>query len=219
MALNEQSTNPAYVLGRLFAGQHAGFNPRSRRGERPGTRREVGLHPRFNPRSRRGERRAQGCQSCHSYTSFNPRSRRGERRPQAAGRSRWARRFNPRSRRGERRLGADAVYIRPPFQSTLPARGATTMDAQPLEVTLCFNPRSRRGERPKTCPSTPSLWSFNPRSRREERQENATTAAERGEFQSTLPARGATSTNSQSRNSNSCFNPRSRRGERRCTRC
>ncbi len=79
--------------------------------------------------------------------------------------------FNPRSPRGER-PGPDlrlrrAVFL---FQSTLPARGATSRCTPSSNNCLNFNPRSPRGERPPA------------------RQ----TANSRRRFQSTLPARGAT---------------------------
>ena len=60
--------------------------------------------------------------------------------------------------------------LNPTFQSTLPARGATSVRLSIIQASSNFNPRSPHGERP------------------------ATDAATLGAllFQSTLPARGAT---------------------------
>ena len=78
------------------------------------------------------------------------------------------------------------------FQSTLPARGATL----PL-ITLYihfayFNPRSPHGERQKSCGMLAMFGHFNPRSPHGERRVSLDTLVGRDEFQSTLPARGAT---------------------------
>ena len=57
-------------------------------------------------------------------THFNPRSPRGERLlPSNTGG--FSRDFNPRSPRGERPTDGWALLVEHPFQSTLPARGAT----------------------------------------------------------------------------------------------
>ena len=79
------------------------------------------------------------------------------------------------------------------FQSTLPARGATSAFWYWSTATFYFNPRSPHGERRPT-----SL---------------RITLSER--FQSTLPARGATEKPPAGRTSRRNFNPRSPHGERR----
>ena len=146
--------------------------------------------------------------------------------------------FNPRSPRGERPLpvatvaplsgqfqstlparGATSYRIssssRAGFQSTLPARGATCCHATgnkhlpisihaPREGSDSSSSRAgkskpisihapREGSDP-LCPRTPKgLHNFNPRSPRGERRARALVKAREAEFQSTLPARGATS--------------------------
>ena len=61
------------------------------------------------------------------------------------------------------------------FQSTLPARGATSTRCDTLTSASYFNPRSPHGERPIVTPA----------------------AAAQYQFQSTLPARGATASDYQ----------------------
>ena len=81
-----------------------------------------------------------------------------------------ARHFNPRSPHGERLGVIQALYGVGPFQSTLPARGATVSLCVRAQAEDDFNPRSPHGER------LAQGYQINP-----------TTI-----FQSTLPARGAT---------------------------
>ena len=127
------------------------------------------------------------------------------------------------------------------FQSTLPARGATSGSDLPPNsrgisihapregsdyhlpptrtAPLHFNPRSPRGERPLVFLLSSLYHSdFNPRSPRGERQLRRHPRTLHAAFQSTLPARGATAQllrcSPQLRN----FNPRSPRGERRLRR-
>ena len=125
--------------------------------------------------------------------------------------------FNPRSPHGERRGHDGRGGSRGGFQSTLPARGATTSASQRVQAASYFNPRSPHGER------RASVWArryftanFNPRSPHGERRFSASSIVSRRayfnprsphgerrtcstpwsgsatEFQSTLPARGAT---------------------------
>ena len=126
--------------------------------------------------------------------------------------------FNPRSPYGERLYlphGPDAHLL---FQSTLPLRGATwdcsgvspagciSIHAPPTgsdrlrfeqsRFLLDFNPRSPYGERPALLDALSSLWPF----------------------QSTLPLRGATWTQTCTRRLSTYFNPRSPYGERRTAR-
>ena len=124
------------------------------------------------------------------------------------------------------------------FQSTLPARGATTAKILFRTASVDFNPRSPRGERRVVVSRlSPLLGNFNPRSPRGERPMVATRPPPTTEFQSTLPARGATQNRCvpyypdpisihAPREGSDCggisaaalpadFNPRSPRGERR----
>ena len=147
--------------------------------------------------------------------NFNPRSPRGERPPDSIG-----------QRRGQcisihaPREGSDgAIYFfdgkTMKFQSTLPARGATTLAGTPRITAKNFNPRSPRGERLfyrrlVGCRFGISIHApregsdvrftvqmccgadFNPRSPRGERLRCLLKTKGFRKFQSTLPARGAT---------------------------
>ena len=148
-----QSTLPARgATGKVCAdsARYGYFNPRSPHGERLSVIWEeieeanISIHaPRtgsdtstvvficcssdFNPRSPHGERRPclRGCPQCRPY--FNPRSPHGERRLLP----RRAPPFPPISIHAPR-TGSDCrppvpVALQPVFQSTLPARGATTV--------------------------------------------------------------------------------------------
>ena len=102
-----------------------------------------------------------------------------------------------------------------PFQSTLPARGATDIYTRRAGLHEDFNPRSPHGERPSLRRNSPAPISisihaprtgsdafarltilytryFNPRSPHGERRCFWRTKRRRKQFQSTLPARGAT---------------------------
>ena len=79
------------------------------------------------------------------------------------------------------------------FQSTLPARGATAKGGFPVPYFAHFNPRSPHGERLSV--SSSRLWQalhFNPRSPHGERRYQLLINHQHLQFQSTLPARGAT---------------------------
>ena len=104
-------------------------------------------------------------------------------------------------------------YLR--FQSTLPARGATRMPCQSQSPRWNFNPRSPRGERRTSPGRTPKSRYFNPRSPRGERPLVPAGHRCAQQFQSTLPARGATNVLRRSIRFYDDFNPRSPRGERR----
>ena len=102
--------------------------------------------------------------------------------------------FNPRSPRGERPDAPQRHNRTARFQSTLPARGATSIDSNLRMVASYFNPRSPRGERPRrhtTMSRRESISIHAPREGSDRRGK----VRERynGIFQSTLPARGATS--------------------------
>ena len=168
--------------------------------------------------------------------------------------------FNPRSPRGERQIipiiatttptisihapreGSDTEtrlcnFSRKIFQSTLPARGATLEYLIKRDTQKNFNPRSPRGERPFDFVLTLIGRTISIHAPREGSDTRcALWAVSRGEFQSTLPARGATDTCEMSneayrisihapREGSDCgcpllltnsrdFNPRSPRGER-----
>ena len=170
------------------------------------------------------------------YTlDFNPRSPRGE-RPDPPVVADPVVYFNPRSPRGERQESLLTIFDVPEFQSTLPARGAT-IPAAVSAATYRF--QSTLPARGATCPLSaariirsisihapregsdvvldvliPPAADFNPRSPRGERQSPLLCSTHTIEFQSTLPARGATSSFTGSRRSFRYFNPRSPRGER-----
>ena len=140
------------------------------------------------------------------------------------------------------RMGSDNKAILSPlgeraFQSTLPAWGATPGRAAVHVGIHHFNPRSPHGERRRIRPRRfPSLH-FNPRSPHGERREggylapdeyqfqstlpawgatlSSDVATKHGLFQSTLPAWGATTACWATAPSRSNFNPRSPHGERR----
>ena len=65
-----------------------------------------------------------------SMSDFNPRSPHGE-RPKVAQFNFYGQHFKPRSPHGERRPILTRQRVTPPFQSTLPARGATESSISP----------------------------------------------------------------------------------------
>ena len=166
----------------------------------------------FNPRSPHGERPSSSSQSFRIPSNFNPRSPHGERRES-----------------GRIRRGCCL------FQSTLPARGATTfvVHAQKSNISIhaprtgsdalyfpriafarYFNPRSPHGERPSGQPEPPAASNFNPRSPHGERRSARTSPDVTFPFQPTLPARGATLEGDSRDRGPGHFNPRSPHGER-----
>ena len=153
---------------------------------------------------------------------FNPRSPHGERHDGRRRTSAAAKDFNPRSPHGERH--GDSFQRSQPykFQSTLPARGATNLFFEAIRIIKIsihaprtgsdglgvtgfslarnFNPRSPHGERPATDGNCTTIAKhFNPRSPHGERLEHPPTYGVDCRFQSTLPARGATTTETKSR--------------------
>ena len=101
--------------------------------------------------------------------------------------------FNPRSPHGERRPPPKKERrTKTIFQSTLPARGATCCPKSKNLESPDFNPRSPHGERRKLLPNTAYNGHFNPRSPHGERRFHNVNALRLCQFQSTLPARGAT---------------------------
>ena len=100
------------------------------------------------------------------------------------------------------------------FQSTLPAWGATPQVSTRLSASHDFNPRSPRGERPRRSRCSKIRSNFNPRSPRGERHTSQDFGITDMQFQSTLPAWGATEAPARLLRLRD-FNPRSPRGERR----
>ena len=100
------------------------------------------------------------------------------------------------------------------FQSTLPARGATELCAEPDLGISDFNPRSPRGERQNPSPFAFGSFNFNPRSPRGERH---CRTDRRERFQSIsihAPREGSDRAACDFHTKDSDFNPRSPRGER-----
>ena len=211
----------------------------------------------FNPRSPHGERRPRAGRSCSALPFQSTLPARGATRPQPAdahgsrfqstlparGATRRGKHFFAICRfqstlpaRGATRRGKHFFAICR-FQSTLPARGATNPRRNHARQQIYFNPRSPHGERRARNQRTPTGADFNPRSPHGERHSiidyqsagfTISIHAPRtgsdvvvkvpicraAEFQSTLPARGATSARAQLPLRPAHFNPRSPHGER-----
>ena len=101
-----------------------------------------------------------------------------------------------------------------PFQSTLPARGATHIARTARPTVRISIHAPREGSDPSRCSSYTPMYYFNPRSPRGERRSSIRSTCFASIFQSTLPARGATSKALRSSARLCYFNPRSPRGER-----
>ncbi len=168
----------------------------------------------FNPRSPHGERRFWHGFYC-SLQHFNPRSPHGERQATVSSTRPIALYFNPRSPHGERRKVSNQEGLSVQFQSTLPARGATpTQRAMDMGLFISIHaPRTgsdgtrcwrtsttsaisihapRTGSDPFALQNRALFVHFNPRSPHGERPEQPAEHASGQQFQSTLPARGAT---------------------------
>ena len=122
---------------------------------------------------------------------FNPRSPHGE-RPAAITSSARPEPFQSTlpARGATKSSGAGACWK--PFQSTLPARGATRFNLTSSRQTLFQSTLPARGatQSGRSTPNTP--LNFNPRSPHGERPISAVDLHLLDVFQSTLPARGAT---------------------------
>ena len=211
-----QSTLPARgatssTFADLLGSAH--FNPRSPHGERragesrlrradsisihaprTGSDREspahgAGLHY-FNPRSPHGERHAPH-QRRPSAFDFNPRSPHGERRDAIAPLP-TQRDFNPRSPHGERRQSSGAMSMTQIISIHAPRTGSDGVSLPRELRRIYFNPRSPHGERQAPSVSFLPGTYFNPRSPHGERLKLSGRTSRQKEFQSTLPARGAT---------------------------
>ena len=124
---------------------------------------------------------------------FNPRSPHGERQKNLSKGHCVMRHFNPRSPHGERRKPVEQEFLNLLFQSTLPARGATGCGGKSRGDHRDFNPRSPHGERRRTASQSrqpPAISIHAPRTGSDSRA--ASRRQSRQQFQSTLPARGAT---------------------------
>ncbi len=100
--------------------------------------------------------------------------------------------FNPRSPHGERLANRQQKKQFQIFQSTLPAWGATYILRTSANHPPYFNPRSPHGERPPSTYVRDSTPNFNPRSPHGERPKGSDLTKPGFQFQSTLPAWGAT---------------------------
>ena len=100
----------------------------------------------FNPRTPRGVRHGP-VGPFRLFCDFNPRTPRGVRLEHFAYQPERCY-FNPRTPRGVRHLTNKDVTNGLPFQSTHPARGATTGGDSILNSPNNFNPRTPRGVRP-----------------------------------------------------------------------
>ena len=132
--------------------------------------------------------------------------------------NRCIRHFNPRSPRGERRINA-LRYSQPNlFQSTLPAGGATTIKVYvPRDKKISIHAPRGGSDRGGSGGFSGAIRDFNPRSPRGERPgRHPEEGARPVEFQSTLPAGGATQESIRNPGRYRHFNPRSPRGERPC---
>ena len=131
-------------------GQSSGsthFNPRSPHGERRTLRNLVNIVNSFQPTLPARGATAAASSACHSdkISTHAPRTGSDPTSP-AAGPPRHD--FNPRSPHGERPWHGRRPTSSPPFQPTLPARGATQALARQTTMTSShFNPRSPHGER------------------------------------------------------------------------
>ena len=128
-----------------------------------------GVDCHFNPRSPHGERPRPPARSRAGTCHFNPRSPHGE-RPGRRASQRFRNYFNPRSPHGERRDFVQSAHISN-ISIHAPRTGSDHRSRCSGQRALYFNPRSPHGERLVFCgfPTTFAL-----------------------QFQSTLPARGAT---------------------------
>ena len=168
------------------------FNPRAPRGARHRRIHMAQVVEAFQStrpaRGATGERRHH--HSGRQYISIHaPREGRDRSRASAAGRQEH---FNPRAPRGAR---PPCEFLRQKFfqfQSTRPARGATTLNLPMAQRFSNFNPRAPRGARLVNNALAYRRVDFNPRAPRGARPLSHHQRCERVEFQSTRPARGAT---------------------------
>ena len=168
--------------------------PRTGSDERPACTRKSGAY--FNPRSPHGERRHSVHRQAGKQQDFNPRSPHGERLDPLTNVA-ISCDFNPRSPHGERRIFVQIQRSFWTFQSTLPARGATLTKFAALFRRRISIHAPRTGSDWSGRDGLPAGEDFNPRSPHGERLASTTYARRSKRFQSTLPARGATTAKSR----------------------
>ena len=191
----------------------------------------------FNPRSPHGERlhSPHVCRAAIRFQSTLP--ARGATLP-TGWTVRGQRYFNPRSPHGERPQSRANPQRCWKFQSTLPARGATLLTRQSAGASVIsihaprtgsdatdgrcttiarhFNPRSPHGERLVACEESQAVTIISIHAPRTGSDGGWIEAARNlSQFQSTLPARGATDSGIRADGVGGNFNPRSPHGERR----
>ena len=171
------------------------------------------IHVNFNPRFPRGKRRQKSGLYCRSFFISIHASREG-----SDGRSQRHKRiyfhFNPRFPRGKRHVPVDSLLTKDKFQSTLPAREATSFFNSSFVVLIFqstlpareatgaghfktvrennFNPRFPRGKRPLRHTFATLLLSISIHASREGSDVVFGDDTVKRQFQSTLPAREAT---------------------------
>ena len=218
--LQFQSTRPARGATSVSSAREPAlascFNPRAPRGARPPQLTSPPISSSgFNPRAPRGARRTGSASNDAGHRRFNPRAPRGARRPPSL-LPRCRSSFNPRAPRGARptcrcSVASDCdVSIHAPragrddadsatgrtvgrFQSTRPARGATSTRTLRIAAQECFNPRAPRGARPISGARLRERRQVSIHAPRAGRDDTACEiAGAEATFQSTRPARGAT---------------------------
>ena len=147
--------------------------------------------PNFNPRSPRGERRGGTERRTHEQISIHaPREGSDGGNQRAALYSMGISIHAPRE--GSDRHLFRTARTRKKFQSTLPARGATIIISELIKAVRISIHAPREGSDSSSAATHRRRWHFNPRSPRGERRCPAKSEHRVTEFQSTLPARGAT---------------------------
>ena len=123
--------------------------------------------------------------------------------------------FNPRAPRGARRLRPRVTAGRASFQSTRPARGATSSTNSVAWWIGRFNPRAPRGARPRSWSLTPRTSSFNPRAPRGARRRSQGGPRRNSGVSIHAPRAGRDEARAKVHSKRECFNPRAPRGARR----
>ena len=190
------------------------FNPRSPRGERPGPVGRGSAGSVFQSAlPARGATRSCWTRECWQRVSIRaPRAGSDADRARAPGPCRG---FNPRSPRGERRAAHDGSTPQRRFQSALPARGATVVEAcrDYIESVSIRAPRAG-SDLARAMIDIEPHHGFNPRSPRGERREEGGTASCLFQVSIRAPRAGSDVRRWICGFWSSCFNPRSPRGER-----
>ena len=200
-------------IGRRAQDDAKHFNPRTPRGVRPLIMDAFIANANFNPRTPRGVRRTTGVYLGIPQRFQSTHPARGATIGIPAGHNPLLY-FNPRTPRGVRRFGCHITPLFYQFQSTHPARGATAMRAlDELEVEISIH-APREGCDMRTFDPQVEANNFNPRTPRGVRHCIGDITAANALFQSTHPARGATTINFRVHIDTLDFNPRTPRGVR-----